>query len=252
MTSVNIQDAIAEYHHEMHMHMGMDMHDFHWQWHFDNRTPRRPNRPVGVTWAVDNDFGSKFLQMHHEMVRAEDSEPRPMMGHQSLVSWFKSKNYYLPKEWDPLTPIPPELDFRTDNPNHQRITNDPQFKLPDYFTVDGIGSNQAPEPITYATKLADFVNLNQLGCCIVYEHNLWHAAIGGALMNMRFAIDDPIFYFGIHWHIDKVYEAYQSLLIPPDIKPRPVPEQFTAEQDARLKHAEELGDKMLGYAKHDH
>ena len=44
MAKVNIQNAIAEYHIEMHHH-GMDMHLFHSVWHMQNPDPLRPTRP---------------------------------------------------------------------------------------------------------------------------------------------------------------------------------------------------------------
>lgn len=93
----------------------------------------------------------------------------------------------------------------------KRKTNDPLFTLPKYFTAQGIAQGENPEPITRAVKLAEFKNLNQLGYCIIYLHNAWHNAIGGAMLYFNTAIDFPIFYFGVHWHIDKINITYLNL-----------------------------------------
>ena len=114
--------------------------------------------------------------------------------------------------------------------------------------MQGIGAGEKPEPITRARKLADFKNTNQLGCCIVYPHNSWHVAIGGAMLAFDTAIDDPVFYFGVHWHIDKVFDAYKNLPVVFDVlekaKAIDVPENFTEEEIGKLKTAEELGLKI--------
>ena len=245
MAKVNIQQAIAEYHNEM-SHHGMDMHEFHANWHGANRDPARPPRP-DENFGVNNSFGTDFLEMHHEMVKAADNEPRRFMHHQSIVSWFQSKGYDLPSEWDPLTPIPEELAYVTTDPRLQRRTNNPQFKLPNYFTVEGIGAGEKPEHITRATKLSDFKNVNQLGCCIIYPHNSWHGAIGGAMNFFNTAIDDPIFYFGVHWHIDKVFDAYKQLqlsFVELGKGEKMMPQAFTNEELEQLKTWEEMGIKL--------
>jgi hypothetical protein len=244
MRKVKIQHAIAEYHAEMLEH-GMDMHNFHATWHEQNPGPGHPPKP-DIDWGRENEFGYKFLQMHHEMVKATDAEPKFFMKHQSVVSWFAAKSYDLPAEWDPLTPIPQELAFHTSIPRLRRRTEDPKFSLPAYFTIQGILSGQDPEPITRAEKMADFVNINQLGCCILFPHNIWHTRIGGAMMELNLAIDDPVFYFGVHWHIDKVFDTYKLLqqqkLVSP--KKRNVPVAFTTEELLQLKTLEELGIKI--------
>jgi hypothetical protein len=244
MARVNIQAAIEEYHREM-QHHGMDMHAFHQTWHTQNRDPSRPLRP-DENWGMTKSFGSAFLQMHHEMVKAGDNEEKQFMQHQSIVSWFASKGYDLPAQWDPLQPIPAELAFVTDDPQLQRRTENPGFKLPNYFTVEGISAGENPEPITGSRKLADFKNSNQLGCCIVYPHNAWHNAIGGGMMRFTTAIDDPVFYFGVHWHIDEVFDQYKTLpdrFVAFEKKKRALPANFTTEEIAQLKTAEELGIK---------
>jgi len=243
MSKVNIQSAIAEYH-QMMTAMGMDMHSFHADWHGNNPDPHRPPAP-NPSWGINNKFGNDFLLMHHEMIKSKDNEQKFIMHHQSLVSWFQSKHYDLPSEWNPLTAIPSELAFNTQDPSLKRRTNNPQFELPKYFTVQGIGPGEKPEPITRAIKLADFKNLNQLGCCIVYPHNSWHVAIGGAMLAFDTAIDDPVFYFGVHWHIDKVFDAYKNLHVVFNVlekaKAMDAPENFTDEEMGKLKTAEELG-----------
>jgi hypothetical protein len=246
MAKVNIQSAIAEYH-QMMTQMGMDMHTFHANWHQNNRDPQRPAAP-DANWGTNLRFGNDFLQMHHEMVKAKDNEQKFFMHHSSIVSWFQSKNYDLPNEWNPLTPIPAELAFNPADPSLRRRTNNPQFFLPKYFTVQGIGAGENAEPITGAKKLADFQNLNQLGCCIIYPHNAWHGTIGGAMNFFNTAIDDPIFYFGVHWHIDKVFDVYKNLphffALEATKEKRVLPTSFTTEQIEQLKTWEELGLKI--------
>lgn len=245
MSPVNIQSAINEYH-QMMTQMGVDMHDFHANWHQQNKDPQHPNAP-NSDWGTNISFGKDFLQMHHEMVEALDTEEKFFMHHQSIVSWFNSKGYNLPLEWNPLTPIPNEFAYTPTNMSLKRKTNDPRFALPKYFTVQGIAQGEDPEPITRAVKLTDFKNLNQLGCCIIYPHNAWHNAIGGAMLYFNTAIDDPIFYFGVHWHIDKVYTTYLSLqhrLVAIEKTKRVIPEAFTKKGLEQLKTAEELAIKI--------
>lgn len=246
MGAVNMQSAIVEYHQVM-TQMGMDMHTFHANWHQNNRDPRRPNSP-DANFGTTLNFGNNFLQMHHEMVKAKDNDQKFFMHHSSIVSWFQSMNYNLPQEWNPLSPIPAELAFNPKDQSLRRTTNNPLFSLPKYFTLEGIVAGESPEPITGAKKLADFKNLNQLGCCIVYPHNAWHGAIGGAMLYFNTAIDDPIFYFGVHWHIDKVYDAYKNLphvfTLDATAEERTLPTEFTNEQISQLKTWEELGLKI--------
>jgi hypothetical protein len=247
MGAVNIQNAIAEYHLTM-AQMGMEMHTFHAEWHNANRDPLPPPAP-DANWGLAFEFGNDFLQMHHEMVKATNDEPKSIMHHESCVSWFQSKNYELPGEWNPLMPIPLELQFNTIDPSLKRASNNPQFSLPKYFTKEGISIGEAAEPITGAKRLSDFININQLGCCIIYPHNSWHVAIGGAMNFLETAIDDPVFYFGVHWHIDKVFDDYKSLPRPftvdSVIKKRELPTSFTERQLEQLKTAEELGLKAF-------
>lgn len=235
MASVH-QENIAHYHTEMSNqghHDGHNMYLFHANWHRQNPDPPLPGRP-NRNWGTNLSFGTRFLQMHHEMVKAALSEPHEFMQHDSLVAWYQQKELSLPQEWNPLDTIPDELSYEPDfsvfPPLIQqsiqrearrrgitvrqlltRRTNAPRFTLPKYFSREGVAPNEPGERITGARKLADFRNTNQLGCCIVYEHNRWHGAIGGAMASFSTAIADPIFYFGVHWHVDRVFDEYKAL-----------------------------------------
>lgn len=237
-----VQQRIAEYHQSMSGHM--NMHQFHAGWHQINRDPNPPSFR-DPNWGTNILFGRNFLQMHHEMVNAADNEPKEFMRHQSIMSWFRSKGYAIPAVWNPLTPIPNELAFIPTDGGPGRVTNNPQFQLPSYFTVRG-GADV--EPITGARRLSDFRNVNQLGCCIVFPHNMWHARIGGAMNSFFRAIDDPVFYFGVHRHIDDVYMTYLRLIqnraenftteLMEDHKEK---EPISAKERKSLKTWEELG-----------
>lgn len=271
MASISAQDAVAQYHRDMSQgghHGGHDMYIFHRDWHQQNRDPVPPNRP-DPSWGTNIAYGTKFLRMHHEMVKAADDEPKSEMHHQSLISWYKSKGFDFPSLWDPLSEITPELAYDPDpsvfppeilsalqaEANRTeaavedlltRRTNRPDFALPAYFTRDGVGFGDAPEPYTGARKLADFQNTNQLGCCLVFPHNTWHGAIGGAMGSFWTAIADPIFYFGVHWYIDLVFDEFKAMTAqrggaPFDVSgvrggeaaTRSVPESFTTGQQRR-------------------
>jgi hypothetical protein len=233
MATIPAQRAVAEYHAEISHHGGHEMFQFHGQWHIDNRDPTPPPRR-DRNWGRDLGFGTNFLQMHHEMVKAADDEPKLHMNHASLVSWYLQKDYDVPEEWGPLTPIPEVLRYVPDlaafpeaiqarvrdwaaseqqTPEQflRRRTEQPNFELPRYFTRDGVGPDEPGEPYTGARKLADFQNTNQLGCCLVFPHNRWHGAIGGAMLTFWTAIADPIFYWGVHWHVDKVFDEYKII-----------------------------------------
>jgi hypothetical protein len=230
------QSRVAEYHASMAHgghHGGHDMFLFHGQWHVDNRDPEPPTQP-DRNWGTDIEFGGNFLQMHHEMIKAADDEAKEHMNHDSIVSWYGKKGYNLPATWNPLKTIPSELAYEPDlnafpteiqeaiiqwaSGNEmtseaflRRTTNTPNFLLPKYFTREGIGPDEEGEPYTGARKLADFRNINQLGCCLVYPHNDWHGSIGGAMNSFWTAIADPIFYFGVHWTIDEIFDEYKSI-----------------------------------------
>jgi hypothetical protein len=235
MSAIVAQKAVAEYHREIAQsaHHRHDMYLFHRDWHQQNRDPIPPGTP-DPDWGADLIFGSNFLQMHHEMVKAADNEPKFHMMHASLVSWYQSKGYELPAEWDPLATIPATLDYDPDPDVYppeihdaiaeaaaragvtpkdwlRRNADRPRFALPKYFTREGVAAGEAGERYTGARKLADFKNVNQLGCCLVFPHNSWHRAIGGAMRSTWTAIADPIFYFGVHWHIEKVFDEYQLI-----------------------------------------
>jgi len=230
------QQKVAAYHKDLASsghHGGHDMYQFHFQWHQVNRDPVRPARP-DARWAADLVFGTNFLQMHHEMVKAGDDEPRQHMMHASIASWFTSHQVALPPAWNPLTPIPADLGYDPDPSVYpetirslladrarqsgvtveallKRKTDTPAFVLPAWATREGVPAGQPGEPVTGARKLADFVNANQLGCCLVYPHNEWHRTIGGAMGSTATAIADPIFYFGVHWHIDRVFDEFKLI-----------------------------------------
>lgn len=180
-------------------------------------------------------FGTAFLQMHHEMVRATDSEPRQFMHHQSIDAWYEANGHERPDAWNPMERIPSDLGYEPDVdvfPREirdavlaaarqagvraedvlRRRTEEPRFRLPGYFTRAGIEPGERPEPHTGARRLGDFRNLNQLGSCLVFPHNVWHGRIGGAMGSSWTAIADPIFYWGVHSHIDRVYEEYVAIM----------------------------------------
>src|SRR5262245_28341428 len=116
MPTVPAQQAVAEYHREMAAgghHGGHDMYLFHRDWHARNRDPVPPEAP-DRDWGTDLVFGTNFLQMHHEMVKAADAEPKQHMMHPSLVSWYQAKGYAVPAEWDPSTKIPAVLAYDPD------------------------------------------------------------------------------------------------------------------------------------------
>ena len=265
------QQNVARYHSAMSQHSdhgGHDMYVFHRDWHDQNRDPRPPERP-DRNWGMNLVFGANFLQMHHEMVKATSAEPRQHMMHESIAGWYRSQNLALPAPWDPTQPSPNELKYDPDPhvfPNEilqvvqhwaqvdgvsteqflARRTENPAFVLPRYFAIQGVGADEPGEPITGARKLADFRNPNQLGCCLVFPHNQWHGLIGGAMGTTWTAIADPIFYFGVHWQIDQIYDDYRMLRIERDIRTLDsstlqkadalesegieVPEDFTPEQ----------------------
>jgi hypothetical protein len=236
MTTVHGQQAVAEYHREMSElghHGDHNMYLFHRDWHSQNSDPVPPLAP-DRNWGMNLVFGTNFLQMHHEMVKAADSEPKQHMMHASLLSWYGSKGYTVPPEWDPAGKIPVILAYEPDpgvfpteirdavvEAAHQsqqtpqdilrRSTDKPGFVLAKWFTRAGVAASEEGEPFTGARKLADFQNVNQLGCCLVFPHNQWHGAIGGAMRSTWTAIADPIFYFGVHWYIDRVFDEYKLL-----------------------------------------
>tara|TARA_R110002072_G_scaffold243698_2_gene402903 strand:+ start:16773 stop:17609 length:837 start_codon:yes stop_codon:yes gene_type:complete len=234
MTASKHQLLIDQFHQDASSgHHGHNMHIFHRDWHQNNTDPRPPEE-LDENWGTDIKFGSDFLKMHHEMVRLPADQTPKYMHHPSLTTWYKNHQHAQPSEWNPLLTIPPELGYEPDPtvyPDEIRIpiqqhaenqgltieqfltrrTNNPQFQLPKWSTPEGVGPGEDGEPYTGARKLGDFKNLNQLGCCLVFPHNRWHVAIGGAMSTTWTAIADPIFYWGVHMHVDMVFEAYQSL-----------------------------------------
>ncbi len=231
------QAHISTYHAEMANsghHGSHNMHLFHARWHQDHRDPVPPNFQ-NPTWGTDIAFGRDFLQMHHEMIKAPDDAPREHMHHSSIASWYAKKQIPLPVAWDPLSVIPPELGYEPDAAEFPqpirdalirtaqqrgqtveqlltRRTDQPRLVVPPWFTREGLLDPALPgEPNTGARRLADFISINQLGCCLVYPHNRWHGSIGGAMNSFLSAIADPIFYFGVHWIIDRIYDEYKAV-----------------------------------------
>jgi hypothetical protein len=236
MASIH-QTHVANYHAAISTHAahgGHDMYLFHRDWHQNNRNPVLPTRP-SATWGSDIAFGSNFLQMHHEMVKAPQGEAHQHMTHESLAQWYLDQGLSLPRTWNPKRRIPAALGYQPD-PNVfpteirdalelraqelgqsvvqvlTRRTNTPAFELPRYFTLSGIRPGESAERITGARKLADFLNSNQLGSCLVFPHDQWHVSIGGAMASTWTAIADPIFYHGVHWQIDRVFDDFKAIL----------------------------------------
>jgi hypothetical protein len=140
---------------------------------------------------------------------------------------MKEKGFAIPKPWDGRTAPPARLAFippyktgtepdgiTTPMARRRRYPPakpTPGFPIPACFTVEGADNPKEYDGSTGLRKLADFINVNQLGCCIALYHDQWHAAIGGAMTGRYFSTDDPTFYFGVHFTINKVYEAYLAL-----------------------------------------
>lgn len=248
------QQNISDYHRSVASvshHGGHNMHIFHRDWHRNNRNPVPPSRP-DTNWGMNLVVGTNFLQMHHEMLKAAMTEQRFHMMHESLLDWYQQNGKQLPVEWNPLSAIPDELDYEPDlnefpleiqqgvqqiasarriSPEQflTRTTNNPQFTLPRWFTREGVAAGEPGELFTGARKLADFRNTNQLGCCLVFPHDSWHGAIGGAIGSTWTAIADPIFYFGIHWYVDRIYDEYK--LIQAERVVRPLDRQILRGRD---------------------
>jgi hypothetical protein len=227
------QVLVEQYHADIEAHHGHNMHLMHRDWHSNNRDPSLPERQ-DPNWGLDFDVGTDFLQMHHEMVKASANEQKFQMHHASVAEWYSSQNVDLPLSWNPMEVIPDELGYEPDpqvfpdeirtaiaqsaNQEGQsleqfleRRTDNPDFELPAYFTIKGVSSDDEADPLTGARKLADFKNTNQLGCCLIFPHNEWHGRIGGAMSSTWTAIADPIFYWGVHWFIDRIYDEYKIL-----------------------------------------
>ena len=231
------QARVAQYHEALVSgghHGEHNMYLFHRDWHINNPNPTPP-AVRDLNWGSDLHFGSDFLQMHHEMVKATSAEPHQHMQHASVATWYQDQHFQLPATWTPGTTISAELGYDPDvnvypaeirdavirNAQGQgktatqwltRTTNTPNFTLPLWTSRSGVGAGEPAEIYTGARKLEDFTNLNQLGCALVFPHNRWHGAIGGAMGSTWTAIADPIFYFGVHWAIDRVYDDFKTIL----------------------------------------
>lgn len=210
------------------------MHIVHRDWHAANPNPPEPTGDIDPEWGTGFEFGYRFLQMHHEMVKAATTEEHHYMHHASVAQWYADAGHALPAEWPPLDAIPTELGYEPDAaafPDAIRIpiteyaesqgmtveqfltrtTETPGFDLPKYFTLEGVADPGDGDPFTGAMKLADYKNANQLGSSLVFPHDAWHGSIGGAMSSTWTAIADPIFYFGVHWHIDRVYDLFKTI-----------------------------------------
>ena len=229
------QLLVEQYHAAIsHGHDEHNMHIIHRDWHSANRNPPEPIGDIDPEWGTDLEFGYHFLQMHHEMVKASDTEEHHYMRHASIAQWYADAGHELPAEWSPLEAIPTELGYDPDPmafPDAIRLpltefaqsqgitveqfltrsTNTPDFTLPEYFTLEGVTDPAEADPFTGAMKLGDFKNANQLGSSLVFPHDQWHGSIGGAMGSTWTAIADPIFYFGVHWHIDRVYDRFKVI-----------------------------------------
>ena len=78
-----------------------------------NRDPQ-PRAVRNRDWGLNLAFGTNFLQMHHEMVKAAGNKFKFQMHHQSLVSWYAAQTYDLPAEWNLLSQIPHILAYAPD------------------------------------------------------------------------------------------------------------------------------------------
>jgi hypothetical protein len=215
------------------MHPGHNMHVMHRDWHASNPDPELPTGQ-NPNWGANLIFGTNFLQMHHEMVKATNSEPHQHMMHDSVAEWYKNEDLELPQTWDPSSIIPQDLNYEPDAsiyPDEIRIpieqyansqgqtieqfltraTNNPKFQLPAYLSIQGVNDPSKADPLTGAMKLSDYVNSNQLGCSLVFPHNEWHGAIGGAMTTTWTAIADPIFYLGVHRHVDRIFDEFKLI-----------------------------------------
>lgn len=271
------QKLVEDYHREVGHHH--NMHVFHRDWHTQWPDPVRPVDQQDPTWGTNIPFGEAFLQMHHEMVKSPPQAPRIYMQHESIAVWYLTKSKPMPAEWNPLSPIPADLLYEPDlgaypaeiaDPIRDyavrngttpelfltRKTNNPKYTFPRFFTVQGVGPGEPGERTTGARKLQDFANANQLGCCLVEHHNRWHERIGGAMNSFWTAIADPIFYFGVHWWVDKVFDDFKRVKGAPgllgggqgvmaDDKVRVMPpREFTAAERDEAVAANQLSAKL--------
>jgi hypothetical protein len=231
------QQAVRKYHHDMRA-MHHDIFSMHAQWHADNPPPAYPaDYPLApdASWGTDKPFGEAFLMMHHEMLYHPMEPDGQAMSPPGFFTWYEAQEYDYPDPWpwDPSTPIPaamafaPELNkdlpplpvpemlavlHQIQQGSNPLLRNpDTPFQLGRYFTAAGAGEGEPVEPCTGFRKLAEFKNLNQLGCCLARPHFEWHQTIGGVMTRFDWAPADPIFYFGVHWHIEQVYQEYRQL-----------------------------------------
>lgn len=225
-----IQQCLVEYR-EYAASVGCDLRMDHWQWHHENQTPQFESRVRVPEWGADNDYGTRFLEMHRMMLYAEEGHCGHDTGHHmpyaGMFPWFRDKGYALPPFWDGKTAPPEELAYTPPvesapdpsgmnfplarNPVYPPRYACKGFPLPACFTPGGASDQSEMEGCTGIMRLGDFRNVNQLGCCIGLYHDSWHAAIGGPMMSRYFSTDDPVFYFGVHYTIDNIYADYLAL-----------------------------------------
>lgn len=106
------QVNIDNYHNTIkNLHHGHDMHIMHRDWHEKNVNPNLDKFPEmqDPNWSVNEEFGSNFLQMHHEMIKARPTESHKHMEHASIAEWYSEQGLSLPSLWNPLNVIPKEL-----------------------------------------------------------------------------------------------------------------------------------------------
>ena len=207
------------------------MFEAHADWHLQNQLHyvpglQYPSDHPDPDWCSDIALGASFLRMHRSMSNA-------------INAWYASYRYPLPATWDLSAAIPVELDYQPDQPDfldfpdqllgtQPRVwaqntwkcnssilmrNNYPACSLPMYFTGPGIDNDKdRGELRTGARRLADFKSIEQLGCCLLFMHAQWHQFVGGVAQFLDVSILDPLFYFGIHRHIEKIFESYEAIL----------------------------------------
>ena len=254
MTRSAHQNHVKAYHEHLQNDLKLDMFVIHDEWHQQNRDPNPTllQAQDPENWTTE-EFGTRFLEMHHGMLHTTNSGQHGHAGHHGhpqhpgIFDWYEANHLDLPAVWFGQAPIPADLGFEADlndlgptmraqwiswfdsegdalqalerNPNYSG------FQLPGWATEHGIQKGEKPEPYTGARKLQDFKNLNQLGSCLVFPHNLWHGRIGGAMSSTATAIADPVFYFGVHRAIDEVYQRYLEVKSRPPHAPGMFPSQ---------------------------
>ncbi|GAC1627809.1 MAG: hypothetical protein NVS9B10_17140 [Nevskia sp.] len=229
-----------------HSHVGgyANMFDFHANWHLKH-VARAPSPTYDCDWGCDDPFGGDFLTMHHNMLWGTKDDPNNELGHDGFLAWLRIKHKLTGPflDWRPQEDIPSDYGYNP-NPNvfplkiqnqlvalqikshcsatgegrpdwpgeYLRRTADGGFPpLRACFTEAGGSAEAEIDPYTGHKRLADFKNINQLGCSLAGPHGEWHALISGAMLDFGTAIADPIFYFGVHSLIDGIFQKYLAI-----------------------------------------